>query len=251
MRSLQLSRNPFFGIQGKAVIHSRGRSDRLDASDICLFNPDDPPIVSTPDSIRQHPLTMKILLAEDETFTREILKATLLKANHEVIATQDGEEAWDALLRQSAQIIVSDWMMPKLNGLELCQKVRSRLRKDYVYFILMTTRSGLEDFRAAMDAGVDDFLTKSSQMDELLLRLRVAERILKYMGQVRQLKQLLPICSYCKKIRDDKDYWHKIESYISQHTGSDFSHSICPACYKSVVHPQLHQIQSDVNSDKG
>ena len=190
---------------------------------------------------------MKILLAEDETLTRELIKSTLLKANHEVIAVQDGEEAWDASLRQSPQIIVSDWMMPKLNGLELCQKVRSRSQKDYTYFILMTTRSGLEDFRAAMEAGVDDFLSKSSQMDELLLRLRVAERILKYMGQVRQLKQLLPICSYCKKIRDDKDYWHKIESYIHQHTGSDFSHSICPDCYESVMKPQLQGLGSDTN----
>jgi sigma-B regulation protein RsbU (phosphoserine phosphatase) len=182
---------------------------------------------------------MKILLAEDELLTREVLKSALQKANHEVIVTEDGESAWDELIRQPMQIVVSDWSMPKLNGLELCQRVRTRHRQSYVYFILLTSRSSKEDYRVAMEAGVDDFLTKSSQMDDLLVRLRVAERILNFMGQVRELKRLLPICSYCKKIRDDQDYWHKIESYIHDHTGSDFSHGICPDCYEKVIKPQL------------
>jgi len=96
-----------------------------------------------------------------------------------------------------------------------------------------------------MNAGVDDFLTKPLNADELLNRVRVAERLLGFMNQVRELKRLLPICSYCKKIRDDKDYWHQIETYIHDHTGSDFSHSICPKCYSEHIVPQLEALQAE------
>ena len=92
------------------------------------------------------------------------------------------------------------------------------------------------------DAGVDDFLAKPMNFEELWTRLRVAERILSYATQVRQLEQLLPICSYCKKIRDDKNYWQQMEGYINERTGSEFSHSVCPDCYQRVVVPELEKI---------
>ena len=182
---------------------------------------------------------MRILLAEDEVVTRTLLTTALLDPGHKVIVAKDGEEAWAAVLRAPVQVIVSDWIMPRMDGLELCRRVRARRRKEYVYFILLTACSGKENYRLAMEAGVDDCLTKSRDADELFVRLRVAERILNFMGQVRDLKRLLPICSYCKKIRDDKDYWHQIESYIHSHTGSDFSHSICPECLVKHIQPQL------------
>jgi hypothetical protein len=76
------------------------------------------------------------------------------------------------------------------------------------------------------------------------MRLRVAERILRYTTQVRQLEELLPICSYCKKIRDDHNYWQQIEGYINERTGSEFSHSVCPDCYQRVVLPELNQLKA-------
>jgi hypothetical protein len=91
---------------------------------------------------------------------------------------------------------------------------------------------------------VDDFLTKPLDFSELWTRLRVAQRILRYTTQVRQLEEMLPICSYCKKIRDDRNYWQQLESYIGERTGSDFSHSVCPDCYTQVLAPQLEQIKS-------
>jgi YesN/AraC family two-component response regulator len=96
----------------------------------------------------------------------------------------------------------------------------------------------------AAEAGVDDFLTKPLDMSELWTRLRVAERILNYTTQVRQLEELLPICSYCKKIRDDQNYWQQMEGYINERTGSEFSHSICPDCYTRVVLPELDQLKA-------
>lgn len=185
---------------------------------------------------------MKILLAEDDPASLQILRMTLEKFGYEMTAAQNGEQAWELIQQHPFPVVVSDWMMPKLDGLDLCKRVRAQPRKEYTYFILLTARSGQEDYHTAMEAGVDDFLTKPLRSDELRIRLRVAERILNFMGQVGELKRLLPICSYCKKIRDDQDYWHGIEAYLHKQTGTDFSHSICPECYVRFVKPQLESI---------
>ncbi|MBM3856060.1 MAG: response regulator, partial [Verrucomicrobia bacterium] len=148
-----------------------------------------------------------------------------------------------------ARVVVSDWTMPGVDGLELCRRIRRRADAEYVYFILLTARDATkENQEEAADAGVDDFLTKPLDVPELWTRLRVAERILRYTTQVRQLEELLPICSYCKKIRDDRNYWQQIEGYISERTGSDFSHSVCPDCYTRVVLPELEKFRREASS---
>jgi DNA-binding response OmpR family regulator len=182
---------------------------------------------------------MKVLIADDDTICRWNLQAALEKFGHEVVVAEDGVQAWKLFDAQPTRIVVSDWMMPELDGLGFCRKVRNRPETEYTYFIMLTIRSGTINYHEAIDAGVDDFLTKPLDRDELLARLRVAERILGYATQIRQLKSLLPICMYCKKIRDDRDYWLQIEEYIHAHTGADFSHGICPKCYEEHVRPQL------------
>lgn len=188
---------------------------------------------------------MKILAVEDDPVARRVLHQALRKLDHEVVAAADGEEALDILVREPVRVVVSDWVMPKLDGLELCRRIRARTGVDYVYFILLTSRTAdQENQREAADAGVDDFLTKPLDLNELWMRLRVAERILRFATQVQQLETFLPICSYCKKVRDDQNYWQQIESYINERTGTDFSHSVCPDCYKAVVVPELEQIRA-------
>ena len=192
---------------------------------------------------------MKILIAEDDPPSLKILRLTLQSFGHEVVTAEDGDKAWEMLLRNPVSLVVSDWMMPGLDGLELCRKIRARRRKDYVYFILLTAVTGRDGYLKAMEAGVDDFLNKPLRQEELLTRLRVAERILKYISEVRELKRILPICSYCKKVRDDKDYWHQIEAYIREHTSTDFSHSICPQCYEEHIKPQLAALQAQTDEE--
>ena len=189
---------------------------------------------------------MKILAVEDDPVASAVLARTLEKLGHEVVTVADGGAALEALARDPVRVVVSDWDMPGLDGLELCRRVRARPGSDYVYFILLTGKLPSEkNQREAIEAGVDDFLSKPLVTQEIWMRLHVAERILRYATQVRQLEAFLPICGYCKKIRDDKNYWQQIESYINARTGTDFSHSVCPDCYSHIILPELEKLGLD------
>ena len=175
---------------------------------------------------------MKIIVAEDDAVSRERLRNSLFTLGHEVQAFTNGREAMEGFLACPTSVIISDWMMPELDGIEFCRALRNDHPENFVYFILVTANSatGADYDRAAL-AGVDDFLVKPLESGEIARRLRVAERILQYTTQIRRLTDLIPICMYCKKIRTDGDYWQSIENFIHEHTGSDFSHGICPECY--------------------
>lgn len=186
---------------------------------------------------------MKILAVEDDPVASAVLSRTLSKLGHDVVTVSDGTAALEHLAHDPVRVVVSDWVMPGVDGLELCRRVRGRTGTDYVYFILVTGKlPSEENQREAIEAGVDDFLRKPLVTQEIWMRLRVAERILLYATQVRQLEAFLPICGYCKKIRDDRNYWQQIESYINARTGTDFSHSVCPDCYSRIILPELEQL---------
>jgi sigma-B regulation protein RsbU (phosphoserine phosphatase) len=182
---------------------------------------------------------MKILIAEDDLIARSVLEASLRKLGHEPESYTDGEAAWTAFQREPQRVVISDWLMPGIDGLELCRRVRAE-KNEYTYFILLSNLSSSGgNLSQAIDAGVDDFLNKPVNPDELRLRLHVAERILDYVKQVQQLESFIPICSYCKKVRDDENYWDRIENFINARTGSQFSHGICPDCYNQMIVPQM------------
>jgi sigma-B regulation protein RsbU (phosphoserine phosphatase) len=182
---------------------------------------------------------MKVLALEDQPLAAMQLAASLRSLGHEPDSVTSGAEAWAKLNREPFRVVVSDWRMAGMDGLDLCRLVRNR-GGEYVYFILISaagvTQSGREE---ALAAGVDDFLAKPIVPEELRMRLHVAERILRFTVQVQQLESFLPICSYCKKVRDDKKYWTQIESYLTQRDGTNFSHGVCPDCYIKVVVPEL------------
>lgn len=182
---------------------------------------------------------MKILAVEDDSVARRVLEASLVLLGHEVVLASDGEEAWQRLQDEPIRVVVSDWEMPKVDGLELCRRVRART-DDYTFFILLTNASASnENQDAALAAGVDDFLNKPVNPRELKMRLHVAQRILGYTTHIQKLESFIPICSYCKKVRSDDSFWQQIESYINHRTGSEFSHSVCPTCYDEKIVPQL------------
>lgn len=197
-----------------------------------------------PASSPMNPPALKVLAVEDDAIARRVLVQALMRLGYDVVSATNGEDAWAKLQNEGIRLVVSDWLMPEVDGLELCRRIRSRTKQDYVYFVLLTGVDATESNQhAAADAGVDDFLTKPLKFTELWMRLRVAERILGFTKQLQQLEEMMPICSYCKKIRDDKNYWQQIEGYINERTGSEFSHSICPDCYQRVVVPELEELK--------
>lgn len=185
---------------------------------------------------------MKILIVEDDPIAGAVLEASLRSLGHEVTAATHGRDGWERFLEAGHRLVISDWMMPEIDGLELCKRVRDQ-GGDYTYFILLSNlANSAENLDQAMAAGADDFLSKPVKPAELRARLRVAERILNYATQVRQLQQIIPICGYCRKLRDDQNYWSQVEEYIGRQTGSEFSHGVCPDCYDRVLVPQMKKL---------
>jgi DNA-binding response OmpR family regulator len=201
---------------------------------------------------------MRILIAEDDIVSRRVLEATLDKWGHQVVATRDGVEALSALQREGApSLVILDVMMPRMSGVEVCKKIREMPREVSPYLILLTAKHGTENVVLGLESGANDYVTKPFDQAELRARINVGCQVLnlqKGLAQrvreleaallhVKQLQGMLPICSYCKSVRDDQNYWQQVESYISQHSNLQFSHGICPKCYEEVVEPQLEEMR--------
>ena len=160
-----------------------------------------------------------------------MLGRTLERWGFEVVVANDGAAAWEHISGdQPPALAIVDWMMPGIDGIELCRRIRAASLPSLVYVILLTARNTRQDLVAGLEAGADDYLTKPFDPDELRARIHVGQRTLGLMASLKQLNGLLPICSYCKRIRSDHDYWEQVESYISEHTDARFSHGICPDC---------------------
>lgn len=171
-----------------------------------------------------------------------------------VVTAEDGVSALSILENENApSLAIIDWMMPKMDGLEVCARVRQQVGRPYVYLVLLTAKSQKEEIAAGLEAGADDYVIKPFDPDELRARLTVGQRVVGLerqlakkvddletaLADVRKLKELLPICMYCKSVRDDRDYWHQIDEYIHEETGTDFSHGICPDCLAKLQAGQM------------
>jgi sigma-B regulation protein RsbU (phosphoserine phosphatase) len=203
---------------------------------------------------------MRILIAEDDLVSRKMLEATLSRWGYEVLVTCDGQAALQALTAPDApRVAILDWMMPSLDGVDVCRKVREGSVAQPPYVILLTAKGNKEDIVSGLEAGADDYIIKPFDREELRARLQAGLRIITLQNQlaarvreleeaiarIRTLQGLLPICSYCKRVRNDGDYWQQVESYISDHSDARFSHGICPDCYESVVRPQLQTLTGE------
>lgn len=199
---------------------------------------------------------MRILIAEDDRVSRRLLESHLLKWGHEVRVAEDGSQALAALQGDDApELAILDWMMPGMDGVEICRTVRAAASSRPLHIILLTARMGREDLLEGLEAGADDYVTKPFDPRELRARVSVGQRIIELrrdlqervrqleeaLAQVDHLQGLLPICAYCKKIRDDRNYWHQVENYVTARTAARFSHGICPDCLQNVIKPQLEE----------
>ena len=176
---------------------------------------------------------MKILIAEDDAVCRTDLARTLTQWGHDVIVLDDGAAAWETLQQEDApKLAILDWMMPNLDGPQVCRKVRDLMRPEPTYLILLTIKQLKSDIVVGLDSGADDFVSKPFDRQELRSRIRVGQRMIALqqkladrvykledaLAQVSMLRGLLPTCCYCKKIRDDKNYWQEVETYVASHS---------------------------------
>src|SRR5262249_35169122 len=175
---------------------------------------------------RVAPAGANLLIAEDDLVSRRALEATLQKWGHRVRVTSDGDAAWETLQASPPPALaILDWMMPGVDGLGLCRRIRETPRTRGVYVILLTARHGKQSVLEGLDGGADDYIVKPFDRDELRARLNVGLRVAalqqslavrvaeleQALQNVKHLQGLLPICCYCKKIRDDSNYWRRVE----------------------------------------
>jgi len=188
---------------------------------------------------------MNILIAEDDYISRKLLLNILQELNHDVTVATDGKEAWDIYKTQPFRLVITDWLMPRMDGLELVRKVREADVADYTYVVLLTANIGQrENYFKAMQAGVDDFLAKPLDRIELEIRLQVAQRILKASSHIKSLENVLTICAYTKKINFPDEGWQTIEDFMRNHLGLSLSHGIEPQYYDQVIKPQLEELKN-------
>jgi DNA-binding response OmpR family regulator len=200
---------------------------------------------------------MKVLIADDDRVIRRILEAALTEWGYGTVAVADGLSAWEALRAPDApRFAILDWLMPGLDGLEVCRRVRELPTRLPPYLLLLTVRDTRPDIVAGLRGGADDYMTKPFDHNELHARLQTGLRILRLQEElaaelrrsqqalelVKQLQGLLPICGYCKRIRDDQDAWQQLEDYISAHSEARFSHGVCPRCWEEHVGPELRRM---------
>jgi DNA-binding response OmpR family regulator len=192
---------------------------------------------------------MRILTADDDAMLRHGLSVQLGRWGYEPVVCANGEEA-RAALRSPAppSMAILDRSMPGAGGIELCAEIRADASLRSMYVILLTAHDTRDDILHGLDGGADEYLTKPLDWDMLRARLRTGARIMNLqrdlalrvaelqqaLTSVKQLSGLLPMCAYCKRIRDDGDYWQQLETYLSQHSEAEFSHGICPPCLEQV-----------------
>jgi CheY-like chemotaxis protein len=210
---------------------------------------------------------LKALIAGDDPVSHKLIEARLKQWGYEVVSARNGEEAWEAFQAQNEPIVaILDWMMPGTDGLEVCRRIRQSEPAQPVFIIFLTAKDQADDIVEGFDAGANDYLTKPFNVQELKARVKVAAQIISLQSQLadritqleaaldenHQLKGLLPICSYCKAIRNDDDYWEQMEVFISDRLETQFSHSVCPKCLDEVLKKEkasLAQTSTEVSSD--
>ncbi len=193
----------------------------------------------------------KILVTDDSLVARTACSNQLNEAGYRVVFAQNGIEAVEAVKRESPELILMDVVMPEMNGVEACRRIKELESARDTPIIMVTSMADVETLQSAFEAGAVDYVTKPIEPVELMARIRSALRLKAEMdarkkreqeltkknqelesalSEIKTLRGFIPICAWCKKIRNIEGYWEQMEHYIEQHSQATFSHSICKEC---------------------
>lgn len=180
----------------------------------------------------------KILIVDDNADNIEIIKFILETIpEYDVYTASDGKSAIQIVNKIIPDIILLDIIMPEMDGFAVANEIKSNPKTKDIPVIFITSLDDIKNKKRAFEIGGVDYITKPFYNSEILCRVKTHLKLKNLIDELRQaldniqtLKGLLPICAWCKKIRDDKGYWQQVETYISLHSKADFTHSICPEC---------------------
>ena len=193
---------------------------------------------------------MQILIAEDDPISLKLTRHALAGCGVEVVTVEDGQAAWRLVEgRTQPTVLILDRLMPGIDGLDLCRRARLLPTYPPLYILMVTGASEPADVTAGLDAGADDYVIKPFNSAELKARAQVGIRVValqesmarrlaeleRALVSVKQLRGLLPMCAYCKKIRVDDKYWQQLEGYLTEHSDAEFTHGICPECFPAAL----------------
>ena len=205
-----------------------------------------------------------ILIVDDTPANLRLLSNMLVKQGYEVRLAPNGKLALMNAQTVPPDLILLDIMMPGLSGYEVCEQLKADPRTRDIPIIFISALDATQDKVHAFRAGGVDYVTKPLQAEEVLVRVethlklrelqkQLTERVRELeeaLAKVNKLEGLLPICSYCKRVRDDGDYWQRVESYIEARSEALFSHGICPDCYEEHITPQLEALKQQRKQDE-
>ena len=215
--------------------------------------------------------TPMILIVDDNLNNLRVLGNILKVRKFEIGVATNGNQALQMANIKTPDLILLDVMMPEMDGFEVCGKLKKNPATENIPVIFLTAKTEMDDIIRGFKLGAADYVTKPFNSFELLARVtthlnlkltldtqkELVEKLTIALAEVKRLSGLLPICSHCKKVRDDKGYWKQVEGYISEHSEAKFSHGICPDClvehYPFMINkldPETGELKPDSETDE-
>lgn len=168
-----------------------------------------------------------VLAVDDNPKNLQFLSKLLTEEGYEVGVAQDGLQAINFVTKNQPTLILLDIMMPEMDGYEVCRELKSNMITRHIPIIFLTAKTDTKDIVKGFEAGGVDYILKPFSSEELLARVKTHV-------ELNRLRGMLPICSKCKKIRNEDDLWQQIDRYIEEHSEILFSHGLCPECMKNM-----------------
>ncbi len=171
-----------------------------------------------------------VLIVDDNPRNLQFLGSILVENEYDLAVSTNGIQVFEFLKNKKPDIILLDIMMPEMDGYEVCEKLKTDPNTKDIPVIFLTAKSDMSDIIRGFEVGAVDYVTKPFNSAELLARTKTHIALKRAREEINTLRGIIPICAQCKKIRDDKGIWNRMELYIEKHTEALFSHGICKDC---------------------